>query len=141
MFNLILASHGGFAKGLLEAGEFIAGKQENVETFGLYLGDDIEEFSQKLKESVERADTGEGVLVLTDLKSGSPFNATVGSMTNPNIRHFTGMNMPMLLTVLCERPYMSLDDVCKTLLEESTSAMADVNKMLDEISSDEEEEE
>ncbi|MCI7446218.1 MAG: PTS sugar transporter subunit IIA, partial [Solobacterium sp.] len=78
MFNVILASHGGFAKGLLEASEFIAGKQDNIAAFGLYLGDDIEEFSFRLREFIEEADDEEGVLVLTDLQSGSPFNAVVG---------------------------------------------------------------
>lgn len=78
--------------------------------------------------------------MLTDLQSGSPFNAVVGSMISPTIRHFTGMNMPMLLTVLCERSYMSLDEVCENLLLESKSAMADVNKLLDEMLIEEEEE-
>lgn len=140
MFNVILASHGGFAKGLLEASEFIAGKQDNIAAFGLYLGDDIEEFSFRLREFIEEANDEEGVLVLTDLQSGSPFNAVVGSMISPTIRHFTGMNMPMLLMVLCERTYMSLDEVCENLLLESKLAMADVNKLLDEMLIEEEEE-
>lgn len=141
MFNVILASHGGFSKGLLEAAEFIAGKQENIEAIGLYLGDDIEAFSRILKEKIDLANNEEGVLVLTDLQSGSPFNATVGAMSHENIRHFTGMNMPMLLTVLCQRPYMSLNEVCEHLLDESKSAMADVNKLLCEMSLEEDEEE
>ena len=140
MFNVILASHGSFAKGLLEASEFIAGKQDNIASFGLYLGDDIEEFSYRLRKSIEVADNSEGVLVLTDLQSGSPFNATVGSMVSPTIRHFTGMNMPMLLTVLCQRTYMTLDEVCEGLLIESRQGMADVNKLLDDMYIEEEEE-
>ncbi len=140
MFKVILASHGGFAKGLLEAAEFIAGKQENVKTFGLYLGDDIETFTKTLHEVITNDLNDEGLLILTDLRSGSPFNATIGAMNNEKIRHFTGMNMPMLLTVLCQRPYMSIHEVCENLLEESKSAMADVNKLLEEMENNEEEE-
>lgn len=136
MFSIVLASHGGFAKGLLEAAEFIAGKQEKISAYGLYLGDDIEQFSTNLYKEIHDKLDEEGVLVLTDLVSGSPFNATVGAMDDDRIKHFTGMNMAMLLTAICQRSYMNLDEVCETLLDESKSGMADVNKLLKEVEED-----
>lgn len=136
MFSIVLASHGGFAKGLLEAAEFIAGKQEKISAYGLYLGDDIEQFSSNLYKEIHDKLDEEGVLVLTDLVSGSPFNVTVGAMDDDRIKHFTGMNMAMLLTAICQRSYMNLDEVCETLLDESKSGMADVNKLLKEVEED-----
>ncbi|MGN1399449.1 MAG: PTS sugar transporter subunit IIA [Erysipelotrichaceae bacterium] len=139
MFSIVLASHGGFAKGLLEAVEFIAGKQEKISTYGLYLGDDIEQFSADLSKEIHDKLDDEGVLVLTDLVSGSPFNATVGAMDDERIIHFTGMNMAMLLTVVCQRPYMDLQQIAQTLLQESKSGMLNVNELLASLQEDEEE--
>ena len=41
MVGILIATHGGFAEGLLSAVELIAGKQEKVETVGLYHGDGV----------------------------------------------------------------------------------------------------
>lgn len=139
MFSIVLASHGGFAKGLLEAVEFIAGKQEKISAYGLYLGDDIEQFSANLYKEIHDKLDDEGLLVLTDLVSGSPFNATVGAMDDERIKHFTGMNMAMLLTVVCQRSYMNLEQICETLIEESKSGMLNVNELLKKLEEDEEE--
>ena len=38
MFDIILISHGPFSKAILESAQLICGEQENVKTFGLYLG-------------------------------------------------------------------------------------------------------
>ncbi len=99
---------------MLEASEFIAGKQEGIKTFSLYLGNDIEKSTQEVYQNIEKELTNEGLLVLTDAHSDNPFNAVVGAMTDDKIRHFAGMNMPMLLIVLCQRPHMSLDKVCES---------------------------
>ena len=48
MVGVLIASHGGFAEGLLNGAELLVGKQEQVETLGLYHGDGIEEFTAKM---------------------------------------------------------------------------------------------
>ena len=39
MVGVLIATHGGFAEGILNAVELIAGKQEGVKTIGLFHGD------------------------------------------------------------------------------------------------------
>lgn len=133
MFNIIIATHGSLSKGLLEAAEFIVGKQSNINTFSLNLGDDIEEFCDKLQNEIKKFESNQELLVLTDLQSGSPFNAVVGAMQNDNLRHFTGVNMPMLLTALCERSTNTLGQVCEHLLKISKESIIDVNELLKEL--------
>ena len=48
MINIIFASHGGFAQGLLDGALMITGDTEGVCALGLFLGDDIEEYNQIL---------------------------------------------------------------------------------------------
>lgn len=67
MVGILIATHGGFAEGLLSAVELIAGKQEKVETVGLYHGDGVDEFEGKITAAMDKLDDGDGVLVFVDI--------------------------------------------------------------------------
>ncbi len=77
MVGVLIATHGGFAEGILNAVELIAGKQEGVKTIGLFHGDGIDEFSDKVQTAYEELDDGDGVLVFVDIFGGSPSNAVM----------------------------------------------------------------
>ena len=73
MVGILIATHGGFAEGLLSAVELIAGKQEKVETVGLYHGDGVDEFEGKITAAMDKLDDGDGVLVFVDILGGNTF--------------------------------------------------------------------
>ena len=58
MVGILIAAHGGFAEGLLNAVELIAGEQNQVKTIGLYHGDGIDELEQKIRMAVKELDDG-----------------------------------------------------------------------------------
>ena len=133
MFEIILISHGPLSKAMLETAQMIVGEQEHVTCFGLYLGDSVDLFRERVEEEIRNKLEESDVLVLTDMQSGSPSNVTVGAMGYYEFRHFTGMNLPMVLEVLSMRPYESLDEVCQELLRSSKETMVDVNQLLYEL--------
>ena len=118
---------------MLETAQMIVGEQEHVTCFGLYLGDSVDLFRERVEEEIRNKLEESDVLVLTDMQSGSPFNVTVGDMGYNEFRHFTGMNLPIVLEVLSMRPYESLDEVCQELLRSSKETMVDVNQLLYEL--------
>ncbi len=95
MFEIILISHGPLSKAMLETAQMIVGEQEHVTCFGLYLGDSVDLFRERVEEEIRNKLEESDVLVLTDMQSGSPFNVTVGAMGYYEFRHFTGWNLPM----------------------------------------------
>ncbi len=104
MKGIILASHGKLAEGLLDSLKIFTGDPEKIEAICLMPGDDISEFVQKLKKSIEKVDTGEGVILFCDLLFGTPCNCG-GSLfkTQDNLEKvqiITGMNLPMVLEYL-----------------------------------------
>ena len=127
MFEIILISHGPLSKAMLETAQMIVGEQEHVTCFGLYLGDSVDLFRERVEEEIRNK------LEESDMQSGSPFNVPVGAMGYYEFRHFTGMNLPMVLEVLSMRPYESLDEVCQELLRSSKETMVDVNQLLYEL--------
>lgn len=113
MVGVLIATHGGFAEGILNAVELIAGKQEGVKTIGLFHGDGIDEFSDKVQTAYEELDDGDGVLVFVDIFGGSPSNAVMKLISQkPEVKAIAGLNMPMLVEAFLTREGSTVEELC-----------------------------
>lgn len=124
MVALLLVTHGDLAKSLLNSAALIMGEAPLIESYGLYHGDDIDELKDKVKSAIQRLDKqseGSGVLVLTDLLGGSPYNATARSLyelkDTVKAECITGVNLPILLEVATSVSFMNLDELKETCLK------------------------
>ena len=97
MIGLIIATHGDLAASALEAAELLVGEQEQVETIGFRPGDSLELLLERFTQAIKRLEECEEILVLTDIKGGSPCNAaTVMKAKNPKLRVVAGLSIPLL---------------------------------------------
>ena len=124
MFDIILISHGPLSKAILESAQLICGEQENVKTFGLYLGDSVDTFRNQVRAAIEESLSRGDLLVLTDIQSGSPFNVTCAAMGDYKFRHITGMNLPMVIE--------AFDELANSLMAVGAMSVVNVNKLLDD---------
>lgn len=98
--KLLLISHGKFCHGVKESYEMIAG--ENKDIFSLDLDNQgIGIFSEKLNKLLDELTKEDGVLVLTDIQGGTPYNEAYRyQLANPGkIEIVSGMNLPMIIEV------------------------------------------
>lgn len=103
MIGVAVISHGTLCEGIVDSVSMVAGKAEQLETVSLKPGQSPQTFQNQLKESLERLDTGMGVLVLVDLLGGTPFN-TIGVLSKDyHVGIVTGMNMAALISVVLQR--------------------------------------
>ncbi len=96
---ILLTTHGQFANGILESYQMIAGEAKHIET--IILDDDgLMVYQNKLKKWFGEK-TGHDILVLTDLKGGTPYNEClkIALSDADHIRLLTGLNLGMLLEV------------------------------------------
>ncbi|MEX0407665.1 PTS sugar transporter subunit IIA [Aquibium sp. LZ166] len=103
MIGLVLVTHGRLAEEFRHAVEHVVGPQENFETIAIGADDDIEQRRREIVEAVERADTGAGVIVLTDMFGGTPSNLAISVMEAGRIEVIAGMNLPMLIKLTSVR--------------------------------------
>lgn len=101
MKGILIIGHGSISTGVMEALELFSGKLEQVEALSLALEQDMQAFSQQLKEAVERVDTGQGVVIFCDLAFGTPSNVAAQLLSTEaysgRVQIITGMNLPMVL--------------------------------------------
>jgi PTS system mannose-specific IIA component len=60
-------------------------------------GQSVEEIRKAIAAELEAADTGEGVLVLTDMFGGTPSNMSLSFLDEHHVEVVTGINLPMLI--------------------------------------------
>ena len=110
MVGIILASHGEFAKGILQSSEMIFGEQENVKAVTLMPSEGPDDFKAKLKEAIASFDNQDEVLFLVDLWGGTPFNQanTLFEEHKDSWAIVAGMNLPMLIEAYGARFSMNL---------------------------------
>lgn len=104
--GILVVTHGEMATGLMDSLSLIMGEQEDYQTLGLKHGDDIVEFSEKIQTGICELDQGEGVLVLVDLFSASPYNQAAMSfnkLKDHKYRLVSGVNLPMLIESFNQR--------------------------------------
>ncbi|CAM3097959.1 mannose/fructose/sorbose PTS transporter subunit IIA [Leuconostoc rapi] len=99
MVNLIVASHGDFAKGILMSGSMIFGEQENVEVVTFQPTEGPDDLDKHYQEALAKFDNDDDTLFLVDLWGGSPFNrASLLQKQDPEHKAIVaGLNLPMLI--------------------------------------------
>ena len=99
MVNLIVASHGDFAKGILMSGSMIFGEQKNVEVVTFQPTEGPDDLDKHYQEALAKFDNDDDTLFLVDLWGGSPFNRA-SLIQKQDAEHkaiVAGLNLPMLI--------------------------------------------
>ena len=97
MIGMVLVTHGALAVEFKSALEHVVGPQELVETVAIGPDDDMEQRRNDILKSVDRADTGDGVVILTDMFGGTPSNLAISVMQTREVEVIAGVNLPMLV--------------------------------------------
>ncbi|WP_042460719.1 mannose/fructose/sorbose PTS transporter subunit IIA [Neobacillus dielmonensis] len=105
MVGIIIASHGEFANGILQSGEMIFGKQENVKAVTLMPSEGPDDVKAKMQEAIASFDNQDEVLFLVDLWGGTPFNQANSLFEGHKDKWaiVAGMNLPMLIEAFASR--------------------------------------
>jgi PTS system mannose-specific IIA component len=97
MIGLVLVTHGALAVEFKSALEHVVGPQEQVETICIGPDDDMEARREDIIGAVGEVNTGQGVVVLTDMFGGTPSNLAISVMKTVDAEVIAGMNLPMLV--------------------------------------------
>ncbi len=110
MIGMILVSHGHLAEEMKTVLEHIVGKQDAVETVGIFSDDDMERRRAEIQEKIKQVDSGDGVIILTDMFGGTPSNLAISVMEQANIEVIAGVNLPMLIKLAQLRTSLPLKE-------------------------------
>jgi PTS system mannose-specific IIA component len=103
MVGVVIVTHGQFGNHLLEAAQTILGPQEQCAHVAVEGTEDVDGILGQIKNAVKKMDTGQGVIILTDMFGGTPSNISLSLLQAGKVEVLTGANLPMLLRILSMR--------------------------------------
>jgi mannose PTS system EIIA component len=110
MIGLILVTHGTLANEFVVAMEHVVGPQQNIATVCIGPRDDMELRRKEIAQAIKAVDTGEGVIILSDLFGGTPSNLSISLLDTGRVEVIAGVNLPMLIRLESARKTMSVSD-------------------------------
>ena len=111
MIGLILVTHGKIGFEMLEALNGIVGFQEQAAAISIGIQDDMEKCRDSIMTAIKDVNSGDGVILLTDMFGGTPSNLAISVMEQTKAEVIAGLNLPMLIKLASLRSREPLD-VC-----------------------------
>ncbi|MBD3730438.1 MAG: PTS sugar transporter subunit IIA [Sphingomonadales bacterium] len=108
MIGMILVTHGQLAVQFVEAMEHVVGEQDAVRTVCIGPNDDMERRRAEIADAIGEVNSGEGVVILTDLFGGTPSNLAISLLDAGKVEVIAGINLPMLIRLAGARKTMDV---------------------------------
>lgn len=108
MVGILIATHGDFAKGILQSLTMVAGEQENLAAVTLQPSDGPDDLRAKMEEAIASFENQDEVLILVDLWGGTPFNQSNKIISGHEDKWaiVAGLNLPLLIDAVFSRMAM-----------------------------------
>jgi PTS system mannose-specific IIA component len=130
MIGMVLVTHGALAVEFKSALEHVVGPQEQCQTIAIGPEDDMEERRNDILAAVDEADSGQGVIILTDMFGGTPSNLAISVMQNREVEVIAGVNLPMLVKLARVRTDQTIKDAVRIAQDAGRKYINIANDML-----------
>lgn len=130
MVGLVIVSHGNLSTELIRSVSLIAGEYRNVITLSLEKNDNAQQLHQRILESIEKVDEGDGVMLFTDVMGGTPSNLSTLVARKHHLYCLTGVNLPMIIEfVMSSADGYTLEELADRCYEAATEGIKITNKI------------
>ena len=104
MVGILLLTHAPLGHAFVEAASHVFQVQpDRLEAIDLWANQEPHEVRRLAQEAIARLDSGDGVLVMTDVIGGTPCNCTMSLCEPDHVEVIAGISLPMLLRALSYR--------------------------------------
>ncbi|MEQ5778286.1 MULTISPECIES: PTS sugar transporter subunit IIA [unclassified Thalassospira] len=103
MIGMVLVTHGDLAREFVAALEHVVGAQDKIAAVCIGPDDDMEQRRADILAAVENVDSGQGVVLLTDMFGGTPSNLAISIMEQAHVEVIAGVNLPLLIKLASVR--------------------------------------
>ncbi len=113
MIGMVIVTHGRLAEEFIAATEHVVGPQLQLRAICIGPDDDMEQRRTEIVSAVEDVDSGDGVILLTDMFGGTPSNLAISIMDKTGVEVIAGINLPMLIKLASVRDGRELTDAVR----------------------------
>lgn len=111
MTGLVVVAHFNLGREMVAATELIMGKQAQFSAVDIFPDDQVEKIKEKVVAAIKSTNTGDGVIILTDMFGGTPSNISLSFLEEEKVEVVAGVNLPMLIKLVAYREGRGLDEL------------------------------
>ena len=97
--GVVIVTHYRLGEEFLQVLRLIVPDAPRFEAVSIDPKQTVDEMREAISAALRRADTGDGVLVLTDMFGGTPSNMSLSFLEEHRVEVVTGFNLPMLIKI------------------------------------------
>lgn len=130
MIGLVVVAHGALAEALLAATEHVVGPLPNAHAVSIGANDDRRARQAEITELAAQANSGSGVVLVTDMFGGTPANLALGAITGSDVEVICGANLPLLVK-LAKMRHRPLAEAVRAALESGHKCIDSASNILE----------
>ncbi|GAF41018.1 PTS system mannose-specific EIIAB component [Agrilactobacillus composti DSM 18527 = JCM 14202] len=135
--DIILVGHANTAQAFKEAVEMVFGKVENFHPLSFSPSEGLEELTKKIETAIN-PQKAEDTLILTDLFSGTPYNAAAGLVMHHKAADvIAGMSLPLCLEVALSAGQMTVPELVKHVMANTNEYVKCLSEVVQESQKEE----
>ncbi len=101
MIGILVVTHGNLGDILIETAEFIQKEPlVQVKPVSINISKSVDDLHNKVAKAIKSVNTGEGVLILTDMFGGTPSNLSLSFLEEGQVEVISGVNLPLLISAV-----------------------------------------
>ena len=130
--GVLIVAHYRLGDELLQALRLIVPSAAGFESVAIGPKQSAEEMRAAISGGLDEVDSGEGVLVLTDMFGGTPSNISLSFLGERELEVVTGVNLPMLIKLATMKEVKSLSELATFIKEYGRRNISVASELLPE---------
>lgn len=111
--GVVIVTHYRLGEVFLQALELIVPDGPRFSAVSIDPAQSVDSMREAIAAAIQKADQGEGVLILTDMFGGTPSNLSLSFLKEHRVEVVTGVNLPMLIKLATLREDTPLEDLAR----------------------------
>jgi PTS system mannose-specific IIA component len=124
MIGALVVTHGHLGQELLAAAEMIVGEISHIKVVSIGWHDDVNDARKDIERRITEVESGNGVLLLTDMFGGTPSNIAFSLHDPGKIDVVTGVNLPMIIKIAGQKEGETLESLARIVRDQGRSSIA-----------------
>lgn len=130
--QILLLTHGSFAKGLQSSIKVITGEEDKFEIICLMESDSVDLIKSKINNWIKSTSNDKPKLILTDIPFGSTTSLSAPFIENvENLHIISGLNLALVLTLITQEiTFENINEIIKESIEQAKESVCYINNKI-----------
>ena len=130
--GVVIVTHYALGREFLQALRLIVPDCPDFACVAIEPSQSVNEMRESISSALRQRDTGDGVLILTDMFGGTPSNMSLSFLDEHHVEVVTGLNLPMLIKLATLTDEKSLEDLARFIKEYGQRNISVASQLLPE---------